>query len=211
MSLLVDQPADSVPLPQGVGAFGARLWVVSGQPHRNTAAKFWSSLLDESLAMAPPCDSLSCQWITSQELHPGLLFPEHILQQAMDASDVCRDPRQALREAIVDMTAFGPPADVSWILRAQDQEFRRGVFPADCVDADLFPFLVAWLLNWAGISPPQWHQPELQGAFEAADPIRHYRYSLACTLTRLHLSEGLFQWQLGLPFRREVAGVNQGG
>jgi hypothetical protein len=72
----------------------------------------------------------------------------------------------------------------------------------DCVDADIFLYLLAWLLEWCELPLSSWNDPKINGSFSATDPARRLKYLLDFTITHAPLSEGLFSWRLDLKFAR---------
>jgi hypothetical protein len=74
----------------------------------------------------------------------------------------------------------------------------------DGADAELLPFLAAWLLQWAQVPAWQWEQPELAGAFTAVDPARSRTYDFEFRVTQVPLSEGLAELCVELALGRGV-------
>ena len=68
---------------------------------------------------------------------------------------------------------------------------RDDVLPATFRDAEIFPFLIAWLLEWSGIPEFSWTDEKLAGDFLAEDWGRGLVYDVQFTLCEEHMSEGL--------------------
>ncbi len=179
---------------------GAKALDINGSRYPNSAAKFWSSLLDEVCSDYPECDTLVLDFLSPIELSRDLLFPERSLQRQMDQCRGELDLEQAMRDAIADYALYGPPGIVRLRLLAGSRVKHSCELPSDCVDADLFPHLLVWLLEWARIPECLWNLPEVQGGFSADDRERSLRYDLDFTLEKTHVSEGLLRRELTVRF-----------
>lgn len=182
---------------------GAKALLVQGALFTNTAAKFWSSLIDEVHFDYPDCDAIVLDTLTDALLSKELLFPEAALQRDLDK--YAYPPwriRQALREAIEEFELIGPPDVVRIRLFSGEVETKKCELPVDCVDADIFPCLLVWLLEWSGIPEWLWNDPTVQGDFLAKDHARSVHYHLRVELSNAHVSEGLFQRILKIHFTR---------
>lgn len=196
MTLLRKRPDKKSSAKAGTKALG-----VNGTRYSNSAAKFWSGLLDEVCSDYPGCDALSLEFLTGIELSRDLLFPERSLQRQLDRYRGEMDLERAMRDAIAEYELYGPPGVVRLRLLAGNRVKRSCELPPDCVDADLFPHLLVWLLEWAQIPDCLWNLPEAQGEFSADDPERSLRYDLDFTLENRHVSEGLIRRELTVRFK----------
>ncbi len=187
-----------------VSSRSARGFVVRGARFVNSAAKFWPSLVDEWAADYPACDALVLEMLTDLALDRDLLFPETALQRELDQRREPGDWRAALRESLAQCDLIGPPGAVHVRLLAGAVAKKACDLPLDCVDADIFPCLLVWLLEWAEIPHCLWNDPELNGEFCARDCEREISYRLQFNLIREHVSEGLFRCALTLRYTRQA-------
>ena len=183
---------------------GARGWVVHGMRYANSAAKFWSSLLDELAADYPGCDALELDVLTDANLERDLLFPESVLQHELDRRQSLLSIEEALRETLSQFDLIGPPGAVHVRLLGDGVETKRCDLPLDCVDADIFPCLLVWLMEWSEIPQCLWNNPSVSGDVSARDRQRSVRYRLQFELINKHVSEGLYQRTLTLRYTRRV-------
>ncbi len=174
--------------------------VVHGVRFVNSAAKFWPSLIDELLADYPVCDAIEFTMLTDYVLERDLLFPANALQHELDRRQGRKDFREAIREALSQFDMLGPPGAVHARLLAGSRLIAERDLPLDCVDADIFPCLLVWLLEWTEIPQDRWNDPEVNGAFCGHD--RETSYCLQFSLHSEHLSEGLFRRILTLRYAR---------
>ncbi|MFC1461458.1 hypothetical protein ACFLQR_02930 [Verrucomicrobiota bacterium] len=188
---------------------GADALFVQGSTFTNTAAKFWSSLIDEVHSDHPQCDTIVLDTLTDKMLSRELLFPQASLQYELDRHMPVENVRQALREALADFDLIGPPDSVHVRLLSEDVECKRCDLPFDCVDADIFSCLIVWLLEWSEIPEFLWNNVSVDGAFYAGDRDRALRYHLRITLSNQHVSEGLFRRMLTICFDRRKEGLLQ--
>lgn len=184
-------------------AFGSQVWLVQGARYANAAAKFWSALIDELCADYPQCDAMIFEMLNGIPLTRDLLFPEQALQRELDGLNPAADLGQILQDTLAEFKVCGGPGAVRLRLLSADAVIRDGELPLDCVDADLFPCLVVWLLEWAEIPDDQWNQSLLSGRVTARDRARGFRYQIAFEWSRAHVSEGLFRNTLTAGFLRE--------
>lgn len=184
------------------GRIGAKTLMIRGVPYRNTAAKFWTCLIDEILADYPPDTGVALAAPTGGLLVPDLLTPEAVLERDLgQLSDA--DAREAFEDALKALEAVGPPCSVRLrLLSPQGERYSREI-PLEYLDAEILPFLLAWLLEWAGVPDVLWNSEKVRGDFVADDPDRGWRYLIAFELHNRHLSEGLFTREVFVNFRRE--------
>lgn len=183
--------------------FGAKLLVIHGRRFSNAAAKFWSALIDELAEEYGDCRKVALEAANEGRLNPALLFPELELERELNRSDLClAGINEAWQKALEDFELYGPPGAVNLRIYSARGEQKRLILPLDCVDAEIFLDLLAWLLEWSEQPAQCWNEPKIKGAFSAADPLRGFKYVFCFLIEHKPLSEGLFSWQLNLKFRR---------
>jgi len=179
----------------------ARALTVGGVRWTHAAARFWASLLSEVAADYPDCNALVFETLAGTVLTRELLFPEMALQRELDRLQPTVRIEQALKEAMAEFEIYGPPGVVQFSLLAGDREIKRCELPLDCVDADIFAYLLAWLMEWAELPESQWNGERVEGVFPINDPdLPESRDAaggrLQFEFTRRHISEGLYRWRL---------------
>jgi hypothetical protein len=171
--------------------------VVDSKRYTHSAAKFWPALLDEVALKYPTCDRLELAASSSGPLESRRLYPEIELQESiMELMNA--DLRQAVHETIAALEILGPPGPVELRLFEKKAELMHGTLPLDSVDAEIFPYLMVWLLKWADIPEAAWNREHLGGEFSAADPRRGLQYEITFTSANRHLSEGLYRRSIAL-------------
>jgi hypothetical protein len=181
---------------------GVKGLVVRGLRFVNSAAKFWPSMIDEVAEDYPDCDTIVFDMLTDPILDRNLLFPVNALQQEWDRRQGQLDIQEVLRDALTQFDMIGPPGAVHVKLLAGTMIKKTCDLPLDCVDADIFPCLVVWLLEWSEISDDLWNNPVVRGDFCARDRERTIRYRFQFDLVNKHISEGLFQRILTMRYTR---------
>lgn len=185
------------------GCLGVRAWMVRGFRFANSAAKFWSSLVDELALDYPECDAVEFNLLTDICLDRDLLFPEKSLQRELNQRQSLLDIREALRETLSQLNITGPPGAVHVRMTAGGHEMRACDLPRDCIDADMFPCLLVWLLEWAEVPYCLWNFSQANGNFYARDHERPVRYHISFELAGKHVSEGLCRRTLVLSYIRQ--------
>ena len=180
---------------------GADWLVIHREPCRNTAAKFWSRLLDELAVAYPRCDRVVLTATDDSPLDPGELRPEKQLEDDFEKLRN-KDLRSMVKGLITQMELFGPPQPVRATLFAGDTEILSRELPVTCVDSSVFPYLLVWLLAWAQVPHLRWNNESVGGRFSAEDVRREITYDLLFVLRNRDLSEGLAERQLTLERRR---------
>jgi hypothetical protein len=166
--------------------------VVGSQRFSNSAAKFWPSLLDEIQPKYPGCSRIELTASCCGALEARRLHPEIELQESIAELMHC-NLKQVVRDTIAALELFGPPGPVEVRLMADQREILRSTLPIDTVDAEIFPYLLVWLLKWADIPERDWNNPRIDGHFVARDTRRDMSYEITFTLENRHLSEGLYR------------------
>lgn len=205
MSRLFSNDADH-PQP---GSFGADALWVRGEVFRNSAAKFWSSLADEIASDYPACSSITISAMTGLPLSRTMLSPASLLELGDFVEEAGVSPEAALREVMAEMKLFGMPGAVRARLFDGEREIAALDMPNDCVDADILPYLLAWLLEWSGVPDDEWSGERVCGEFVAFDRKRRRQYHFKFTITARHVSEGLYlrAADITLGMRRGASGI----
>lgn len=182
--------------------FGARALNIDGEVYDNTASKFWSSLIDESMADYPGCDAVTLATTGSVLLARDLLFPVNELQRELDRTQHI-DLEEAIRQAVEELAMFGRPAAVHATLFSGKEIVKERLLPGECIDSHVFSYLLVWLLEWSGIPEPKWNDEFLSGRIDAGDLARKLSYRIRMACHNKHLSEGLFSRSVTLHFTRQ--------
>lgn len=165
---------------------------VGGVTYRHSAAKFWPRLIDEALALHPACTRIELAALTPEAFDPVRLDPHAELQR--DARDLAEALMEdVIRETVAQLALYGPPPLVRVRLLEGDRELYAAELPGDCADAEVFVFLVGWLLEWASVPRDTWINLQLRGAFAARDQRRKRTYGLQFATRREHVREGLYR------------------
>lgn len=176
---------------------GTQWLFVRGVRYSNTAAKFWPSLIDEVREDFPDCSMIELAASTSADLGPEQLFPEIIFERDIHHL-LTMDMEEVMRNTLAELEILGPPSSVQIRLLSGEEELLSSALPLDCIDAEIFPFLIVWLLEWAGIPESQWNNEFLQGDITAEDTRRRLVYQMSFSLKNSHLSEGLYRRSISL-------------
>ncbi len=186
------------------GRLGAEWLVINGQPHADTAAKFWSRFVDELAVAAPDCDGAVLRTTDDQPLGPEVLDPVAQLEQDAER---CRDADlQSLLDRLINqMTLFGPPQPVHATLLSGDECIEDLDLPVEVVDSSIFPLLLASLLAWGDVPPFLWEGEHVTAEFRAEDVKREITYDFRVELCSRELAEGLRERTLELRWSRVVA------
>ena len=185
------------------GAYGAKMLHVNGFPYENTAAKFWSCLLDEVANDYPAGTQVAMAATCGGNLVADLLVPEMILQRDMRKLET-EDAQVVIDDAMGVLDLIGPPAGVRLRLVGGGEAATLHEIDLPDIDAELMPFLLAWLLEWARVPDGLWNRKRVRGKFEAEDRQRHLVYKVAFELVTRLLSEELYQREIVIQFERSA-------
>jgi hypothetical protein len=163
---------------------------VRGTRFDNTAAKFWPSLIDEVFEAFPARPVIELSAPASGPLGRRHLFPELEMQREMDRM---LESGETMEDVLAELDMTGPPAPVRIRLLRGGEAVLDQVLPDDCLDAETFPCLVAWLLEWGGIPTSGWDGPRQKGVFAGDDRGRKRGYLVSFTVVTDHVKEGLCQ------------------
>ncbi len=173
--------------------------LINGARCDNSAARFWPWLVAEAQAEFAAVTAVALSALAAGRLNRDLLHPARALAREMDrmpAGDTAAELRRVM--ALLDIT--GPPGAVRLRMLAGDAELAARELPADCADAEILPYLVAWPMEWAGIPEERWNDAETRGRFTAETLREGRRRDLAFTVTGRHVSEGLYARAITIHF-----------
>jgi hypothetical protein len=165
-------------------------WIVGGRLHVNSAAGFWPDFIAEILSAHPSCSDAELSASLPGPLSRDALFPERSLERAMGRL-MKADLEKERRELVAELEIFGPPPPVRLRLFSRGLEIGEPSFLPDDVNAEILAYLLAWLLEWAGIPEPLWNGPCIEGRFNASRPADSGTVTVRFGVSREPLSEGL--------------------
>lgn len=190
-------PADRAPAP-------APVYHIGDEVHRNSAARFWFGFVDELIEDFPQCDAAHLTALSDGPLRADQLRPQASLERCLeDFPD--QDLEDTIRQAAAELEIFGPPGSVSVELKRGDESIGQHVLPSECVDTEIFPYLLVWLLEWAGLEESRWNSEQVVGDVDALEPACQRAYRLDFCLKNQDIREGLMRRTLALEFRRTKA------
>jgi len=159
--------------------------------YAHSAAKFWPSVIDEVSGEYPRWSAVELAAPVSGPLRPEQLTPEVEFEK-----DLIRllsgDLDRTMQDVIAELEVLGPPSQVNIRVLSGAQELLARQLPADCLDADIFPYLVVWLLKWARIPERDWNRDRVAGRLEGVDRVRRRVYGIDFVVSGRHVAEGLF-------------------
>jgi hypothetical protein len=161
--------------------------IVDGTCYRNSAAKFWPRFLDELQGEFPGAAAFELSAPGSGVLDRRVLNPEASLAaewERLDAAGAAREYAATVEE----LALLGPPAGVRLRVLGAEVLADRAV---EAIDAETFPYLLGWLMEWAAIAEPRWCHALVSGQFEAEEPGRGMRFAIAFDAVTEALGEGL--------------------
>ncbi|MBM4142795.1 MAG: hypothetical protein FJ225_04255 [Lentisphaerae bacterium] len=173
--------------------------LINGIYCANSAAKFWPRLIAEAENEFPEATAVRLSALAAGRLNRDLLHPERALAREIERM-LFRDTAEALRRTMAELEATGPPGAVRLRVLAGDAELAARDLPADCVDAEILPYLIAWPMEWAAIPEERWNDPAARGRFTAETLREGRRRAMEFTVTGRHLSEGLYERAITLQF-----------
>lgn len=172
-------------------------WFVGGHLYNHTAARFWMALLDEVRACFPESNRLELSAISPLPFDPGFLNPVSSLER-MFATARTEDYAKTLNALVAELEWTGPPSGIHLAIYRDEDICLEGELAPDIADAETFMYLVAWLMEWAGVPRMQWIGEWVRGAFDAQDAGRGREYHVEWTLHTRALSEGLSLYTLSV-------------
>ncbi len=197
--IIGDNPPD---LPERkYGALGLH---INGQLYTNSAAQFWSNLLDEIHEDFDSCNSVELIAMGSSTLTRAQLHPANSLQDELKAL-AGMDITQVLKDAVSELELIGPPGPIRIRILNNGRELIAKNLSTDCVDAEIFPFLATWLLEWGQVPDFYWNNASVESQLKADDWGRGFVYTIDMRLATEHVSEGLLSRTLQITFERTKA------
>ena len=142
---------------------------IRGRVYANTAAKFWSHLVEEARALHAGCARIELAGAGEAPLERDLLDPQGALERQMEELLLAGDSRQTWRDALAELEILGPPVEVRARLFDADDVPLTEWMALDTVDEEIYPGLLVWLLEWAGLQDIHWNNEWLNGGFEAVE------------------------------------------
>jgi hypothetical protein len=185
------------------GECGAKTLHVRGFPFDNTAAKFWTCLFDEVIADYPPLTRVELSALSGGLLVPDLLTPEASLRRDMEKMEG-ENIQEAFSDALAALEVLGPPPAVNLRLVPPPGQGEPQTITLEYLDAEILPFLLAWLLEWSAVPDLLWNEDRVRGSFSAQDRARKLVYQIAFEMTTHHVSEGLYERKVQVHFQRDA-------
>jgi len=171
---------------------------VEGTPYTHSAALFWAGFLAETHFLFPRADAVDLRAPDEFPLDQTVLDPA--AQLAADAERFRdSDAREVLEETIRRLAVTGPPPPVHATVREKDRILREETLDRGLADAELFRYLLGWMLKWAGAPPVCWGRCAVVGRLDAViEAGVDLRVVMDVTLRNVDLSEGLIERILSL-------------
>ncbi|MBN2302002.1 MAG: hypothetical protein JXN60_05740 [Lentisphaerae bacterium] len=192
-SLLRDPPAD----PSNDAAQSIESLSVNDTSYTHTAAKFWPSLIDEVHEDYPACSCIRLSAPISDALSRRHLTPGDTLADQL-AGLMDTSIEDVMNETLAELKILGPPPCVHIQLFNGRIQILSQDLPTECVDASLFPYLLVWPLEWAGIPSDNWNMKSVSGTFTAKDKKRGLAYKMSFSVSRTLMSEDLYMQSINL-------------
>ena len=165
--------------------------LIGGEWFRNSAAKFWPWLKEKTRAEYPDARAVELTALCGDRLTRRMLDPAQSLQDTIDRV-MAGAPMPSLEDTLAELEMIGGPAPVRVRVLGEGETVLAEETPG-LVDAEPFPFLVVWLLEWAGVPDTRWNDLVVEGAFMARDTQRDAPCRMSFSLWNEHVSEGLFE------------------
>ncbi|MDA1087403.1 MAG: hypothetical protein O2901_10350 [Verrucomicrobia bacterium] len=177
----------------------APVYHIGDQICRNSAARFWFGFVDELIEDFPQCDAAHLTTLSEGPLRRDQLRPHAALERYLEEAPA-QDLEAMIRQAAAELELFGPPGSVSVELKHGDESIGQYVLPDECVDTEIFPYLLVWLLEWASLEESHWNGEHVVGVVDAVEPAYHRAYHLDFSLHNQHIREGLMRRAIALNF-----------
>lgn len=170
----------------GSGPGGVR---IGRKVYRNSAALFWPGFLDGLSNRPGRVSFFELSAACCGPISRDILFPDRALRRDLERA-LKEGSAGRLADAVAELAMLGPPGPVRLKLVGEDSSETVETMP-ESVNAETFVFLVAWLLEWAGVPETRWNGPVPDHVVEIRDLYGSGVRSLRFSLFRRHLSEGL--------------------
>ena len=165
---------------------------VNNKQYNNSAAKFWYGLAEEISTDFPDCTDIELLSKASGQLNQGLLHPVLNLEHEIEHL-LFRDLSAEIKNTIAELEIFGPPSAVHIRLLSHGHEIVSRDLPLDIIDSEIFPCLVVWPLEWAGIPEASWNKETIEGNIRIENRKHAKIFNISFSLETKHISEGLLQ------------------
>lgn len=176
---------------------------IRGVPYTNAAAKFWLALVRETRADYPGSDAMALTALMDGSLRVDMLFPTLALEREIQRTE--KTGRcESLAALIAECELFGLPGAVQLEVCSGAETVSARALPCDCVDAEIFAYLLVWLLEWAEIPEKEWNADQVSGSIPAGDAERGVFMPWRVNLENTHLSEGLYRRRVLLAWERRA-------
>jgi hypothetical protein len=86
---------------------------------------------------------------------------------------------------------MGPPSPVIVRVLENGRELAAASALSEDINAEIFVYLLAWILEWAGIPEALWNGPGCEGSFDAVTGDGRTKRTIRFEVSRQPLSEGL--------------------
>jgi len=94
----------------------------------------------------------------------SFFFPEIELESDLNQGDLSlAGISEAWQEALADLELYGLPGSVGMCIHYHSGSPVRLTLPMDCVDAEIFLYLLSWLVEWSELPLSSWNEPEIKG------------------------------------------------
>ena len=170
---------------------------IRGVPYTNAAAKFWLALMRETRSDYPGSDAMALTASMDGLLQSDMLFPTLALEREIQRAEKT-GRRESLAALIAECELFGLPGSVQLDVCSGTEIVSTRTLPCDCVDAEIFAYLLVWLLEWAEIPEREWNADQVSGSIPAGDAGRGVFMPWRVNLENTHLSEGLYRRRVSL-------------
>jgi hypothetical protein len=134
-------------------------------------------------------------------LQSDMLFPTLALEREIQRT-AKTGRRESLAALIAECELFGLPGAVQLEVCSGTETVCVRTLPCDCVDAEIFAYLLVWLLEWAEIPEQEWNADQVSGYIPAGDAGRGVFMPWHVKLENAHLSEGLYRRRVLLEWER---------
>ena len=162
--------------------------IVAGKTYVNSAAKFWLWFLRESRTEFSGAVAFEMSAPGTGVLDRRILFPEETLAAEWERLDAAA-ARQEYVATVQELDLLGPPAGVR--LRVMGEVGVLANRAVEAIDAETFPYLVGWLLEWGTLEAMLWSQAFVSGGFEAESVDGGECLEIAFDLVTAELGEGM--------------------
>ncbi len=170
-----------------------RCLFVNGIRYSNSAAKFWPALVDEAILFDPATNRIVIHGTSPGKMKRQQLFPEILLKRDLEKL-LHQNLEEIMKQTAAELELTGPPSSVTiGLLAENDANILNAELPLDCIDADLLPFFLAWLLHWAAVDEAKWNNEFLEGSFKAEDKCNKQVYDWSFILRNRYLAEDLYE------------------